>query len=105
MIKQRKKGYDMSIIIVAELLLASHTKEDFRKNMKKNKEVHSACLHGSPACDMALSWPSPCLRERETAGGKKKILVFSHPASEMIAKLYDSISSSEAKMLCRKRLC
>lgn len=43
--------------------------------MKKNKERHSGCLHRSPACDMAETQPSACLREWETAylqvAGKK----------------------------------
>lgn len=45
--------------------------------MKKNKERHSGCLHRSPACDMAETQPSACLREWETAhlqvAGKKHL--------------------------------
>lgn len=49
---------------------------------------------------------SQCMSERVgnslfTSGWEKKILVLSHPDLEMIAKPYDSISSSEEKMLCR----
>lgn len=58
MIKQRKKGYnEINIVMVAEFCWHHPQRRTLERNMK-NKEVHSGCLHGSPACDMAQMWPT-----------------------------------------------